>query len=194
MTELLLIGGGGHCLSCIDVIENINDFKIVGIVDNKLFGKKKLRYGYPILGNDSDLIKLSRKYKNAFVAVGQIKTPSIRINIYESLKKLGFEICTIISQNSYVSSRSEISEGTIVMHGCIINAGVKILNNCIINNHCLIDHGSLIESHCHISTGVKVNGNCLIGQGSFIGSGAIIFQDSKVLPNSIIPAGTVIKS
>ena len=35
MKELFLIGGGGHCKSCIDVIEEEGKFKIIGIIDQK---------------------------------------------------------------------------------------------------------------------------------------------------------------
>jgi FlaA1/EpsC-like NDP-sugar epimerase len=37
MKKIILIGGGGHSKSCIDVIENENKYKIVGIVDKKKF-------------------------------------------------------------------------------------------------------------------------------------------------------------
>ena len=33
--KLILIGGGGHCKSCIDVIEQENKYEIAGIVDLK---------------------------------------------------------------------------------------------------------------------------------------------------------------
>ena len=33
--QIILIGGGGHCKSCIDVIESTNEFSIAGIVDTK---------------------------------------------------------------------------------------------------------------------------------------------------------------
>ena len=33
--KLALIGGGGHAVSCIDVIEKTNKYKIVGLVDDK---------------------------------------------------------------------------------------------------------------------------------------------------------------
>ena len=36
MKNLILIGAGGHCLSCIDVIELQNYYRIAGLVDNKL--------------------------------------------------------------------------------------------------------------------------------------------------------------
>ena len=32
--NIILIGGGGHCKSCIDVIEAEDKFEIAGIVDN----------------------------------------------------------------------------------------------------------------------------------------------------------------
>ena len=34
--EIILLGGGGHCRSCIDVIEQAGDFNIAGIVDKNL--------------------------------------------------------------------------------------------------------------------------------------------------------------
>jgi hypothetical protein len=37
MKSLLLIGGGGHCRTCIDVIETEGKYKIAGIV--KLIGE-----------------------------------------------------------------------------------------------------------------------------------------------------------
>ncbi len=41
MEEILLIGGGGHCKSVIDVIEQENRFKIGGIIDKKELKNKK---------------------------------------------------------------------------------------------------------------------------------------------------------
>jgi len=33
MKPIILIGGGGHCLSCIDVIEQTGLYQIIGILD-----------------------------------------------------------------------------------------------------------------------------------------------------------------
>ena len=37
MKSLLLIGGGGHCHSCIDVIEASGIYKIKGLVQRVIF-------------------------------------------------------------------------------------------------------------------------------------------------------------
>ena len=34
MKPIILIGGGGHCISCIDVIEMTKEFSILGIIDS----------------------------------------------------------------------------------------------------------------------------------------------------------------
>ncbi len=59
MKKIILIGGGGHCVSCIDVIEREKKFKILGLVDNN---KKKLLFGYKVLGNDTELKKIYKKH------------------------------------------------------------------------------------------------------------------------------------
>ena len=67
--NIILIGGGGHCKSCIEVIEAQKKFKILGIVDNS--NKKVL--DYKVIGKDNDLKILQKKSKYAFVTIGQIK-------------------------------------------------------------------------------------------------------------------------
>ena len=60
MKEIILIGGGGHCKSVIDVIEQESQFVIVGIVDKlELIGTDVL--GYPVIGSDSDLENLAKR-------------------------------------------------------------------------------------------------------------------------------------
>ena len=60
MNKIVLIGGGGHCKSVIDVIEQEGKFNISGIIDKpELLGEEIL--GYPVIGNDSDLDKLAQQ-------------------------------------------------------------------------------------------------------------------------------------
>jgi FlaA1/EpsC-like NDP-sugar epimerase len=46
MNNIILVGAGGHCKSCIDVIEKEKKYKIIGLVDNK---KKGVILNYKIL-------------------------------------------------------------------------------------------------------------------------------------------------
>jgi sugar O-acyltransferase (sialic acid O-acetyltransferase NeuD family) len=189
---IVLIGGGGHCKSVIDVIEQEGRFEIVGIVDKpELLGSDV--FGYSVIGNDSDLSNLAKKYQYALVTVGQIKSPSPRIKLFDLAAEAGFILPSIISPNAYVSQRAYIGKGTVIMHNALVNASAKVGRNCIINTNALIEHDSNIADHCHIATNVVVNGGVSVGQGSFIGSGSITKEGVTVSDNSFIKAGIVVK-
>lgn len=187
--KLILIGGGGHCAACIDVIEQENKFQIAGIVDKAAASKRVL--GYSILGSDDDLLKLRSSYDYALITIGQIKSPSTRIRLYEYTKSLGFILPTIISTRAYVSKHAVIGEGTIIMHDGLINSRVTIGRNCIINTKALIEHDALVEDNCHISTGAIVNGGAMVRQGTFVGSNAVTRESAKTKENDFIKAGSL---
>jgi len=191
MKEILLIGGGGHCRSVIDVIEQEGQFQIVGIVDMaELLGRDIL--GYPVIGDDSDLENLAKKYAYALITIGQIKSPEQRIKLFELAKKAGFKMPSILSPRAYVSKHAFIADGTIIMHDVVINAKASIGNNCIINSKALIEHDSLILDHCHISTSVTINGGVIVEDGCFIGSGATTKESIIIKNNSVIQAGSFV--
>ena len=189
--KLILIGGGGHCKSCIDVIEQENKFIIAGIVDINTSISDLL--GYPLLGHDDDLAKLKLNYDYALVTIGQIKMPAIRIRLLDYAKSLGFKLPTIISPRAYVSKHAKIGCGTIVMHDALINAGAIVGDNCIINTKSLIEHDAVIENNCHISTGAIINGGAIVKQGSFVGSNAVTKESVKTHEQDFIKAGSLFK-
>ena len=193
MKEIILIGGGGHCKSVIDVIELEGKFKIAGIIekDKSLIGNKVL--DYKVIGCDNELEKLREKYEYAFITIGQIKNPMPRIKIFEKLKKLDFKLPVIISPLAYVSKYAKIEEGTIIMHQALVNANAKIGKNCIINSKALIEHDAIIEDFCHISTGAIVNGGVIVKEKTFLGSNSVTKEYIEIKENSFIKAGGIIK-
>ena len=193
MDKILLIGAGGHARSCIDVLEEENQFEIAGLIEKgESISNESL--GYPIIGTDDDLKVLRQQYKNALITVGQIKSPKIRIKLYQLLKELDFTLPVIVSSQAYVSKHAQIGEGSIIMHGVIINANAKIGNNCIINNRALIEHDAVIGDHCHIATGAIINGEVSVGNETFIGSGAVTKQCISIGNNCIVGAGIILKN
>jgi len=186
--RIILIGGGGHCKSCIDVIELSGHFHIEGIVDipNKLH--KKL-LGYEIIATDDDLPKLVNENKNFLVTLGQIKSPEKRIRIFKILKDLKAILPIIISPLAYVSRHAQIDEGTIVMHHALVNAGAHVGKNCIINTKALVEHDAKIGNHCHISTGAIINGGVKVKSGIFFGSNASTRENIEIGKNSVIGCG-----
>ena len=188
--KIVLLGGGGHCHSVIDVIEQENKYQIVGIIDKKeLFGMNVL--GYKIIANDDDLEEIYKTCKNAIITVGQIESNHVRVKLFNRLKEIGFNLPIIISPIAYVSKHSFIDEGTVVMHHAFINANVRIGKNCIINSKALIEHDVIIEDNCHISTASVINGAVLVKANTFLGSNATSKQNVEI--SGFIKAGSLVK-
>ena len=190
MKSILLVGGGGHCIACIDVIEAEGVYDIRGVVSATVPTENLM--GYPGVGTDNDLPQLLRSSNLALVTVGQIKNPQIRIRLFDLLKHLGARLPVIISPKGYFSKHSSIGEGSIVMHRAVVNASVKIGKNCIVNSQALLEYSVVVQGHYHISTGVLLNGNVTIGKGSFVGSGTVIKEGVSVGENVVIGAGQVV--
>jgi len=188
MDKIILVGGGGHCASCIDVIEQSRQFQIAGIIDipDKL-GITLL--GYPVIGNDNDLTELTKEYRYFLITLGQIETPERRIALFNSILESGGRLATVISSRAYVSRHANIGSGTIVMHNALVNAGAHVGANSIVNSCALIEHDAIIGDHCHISTGAIINGGTQIAENTFIGSNSVIRDNIRVGSNSVISAG-----
>lgn len=191
MHKLVLIGGGGHCKACIEVIEQLGSYEIVGILDQSdLVGSNVL--GYPVIGTDDDILGYIKQGYQFLITVGQIKTAVIRRKIFSFLVENGAVIATVISPIAHVSKHAKIGKGTVVMHYAVVNAAAQVGDNCILNTGCCIEHDALIGSHTHISTYAVVNGGVKVGNEVFVGSNATLSNLIKVTDNVLIGIGTVV--
>jgi sugar O-acyltransferase (sialic acid O-acetyltransferase NeuD family) len=193
MKKIILIGGGGHCKSVIDVIEAEKKYSIIGIIDNLEHNKNDV-LGYKVIGTDNNLAEFVDRVDACIVAIGQIKSAMPRIVAFERINALNLDLATIIAPTAYISQHSRIGSGTIVMHGAFINSSVSVGQNCILNTGCLIEHDCFIGLHTHISTGAKVNGGAIIGNRCFVGSGAVLKNGVHIDDDVIIGAGVTVKT
>ncbi len=190
--KLALIGAGGHAVSCIDVIEKTNKYKIVGLVDNK--SKSSFSIGnktYKVI-NEKDFLRRPET-KNILIAIGSHRFLKKRSSLFKKYTKLCFKFPIVISPLAYVSKFSTINEGTIVMHEAIINANTKIGSNCILNSKSLIEHDCNVGNNTHIATSAIVNGHTKIHDDCFIGSNSTLLPSSTIKKGSLIKANQLIK-
>jgi len=188
--KLILVGGGGHCKSVIDVAESAG-YSILGILDiPENVGKSVLNY--PIIGTDNDIPEYVDQ-AHFIVTVGHIKDANLRIRIHEKIANAGGRLATLIAGTAHVSKYSSIGEGSIIMHQAVVNADAKIGKGCIINTFANIEHDVIIEDYCHISTGAMINGNCFVGKGTFVGSQAVMVNGTSIVEGCVIAAGAMVR-
>ena len=189
---LLLIGAGGHAEACIDVIEQEDKFRIIGLVGSPVeVGTHVL--GYEVLGSDDVLSELLSISQYALVAIGQIGTNDLRSKLFSEIINIGFLSPIVVSPMAYVSPHAVVGKGTVVMHRATINAGARIGDNCIINSHALIEHDVVVEDHCHIATSTTINGGSTVGKSSFVGSGTIIRESITIGQQCSIGMGVSVR-
>lgn len=188
--KLFIIGSGGHAASCIELIESINKYKILGIfTDDNI--KNKL--GYKVLGKTFEILNFKNKCKNIILGFGAIYDLKKRYKIFESLTKKGFIFPKIISPSSNISKFSKIADGVQIFHNCTVNANAIISENCIVNNHSLIEHDVFLDKNVHVSTGVIINGFVNVKKNSFIGSGSVLRENIRIPSETFMKMGTIKK-
>lgn len=188
--SIILVGAGGHCRSVIDVIEQDGRYEIYGLVDvASNIGSKVL--GYEVIAGDEELPQLFSQCTNALVTVGHIQNNTLRVRLYQTLKKIGYFLPALVSPLAYVSKHAELGEGTVVMHHALVNVNAKVGRNCIINSKALVEHDVQIGDHCHISTASVLNGGVVVKENTFFGSNATSRQE--VVLEGFVKAGSISK-
>ena len=189
MKNLILVGGGGHCKSVIDVAECAG-YTILGILDRPEEVGKSV-FGYKVIGTDAEMAKYADQAEFV-VTVGQIKSPDLRVKLHKMIEQAGGKLATIVAPTAHVSKYSGVGAGTVVMHQAVINADAKIGKGCIINTFANIEHDAVVGDFCHISTGAMINGGASIGNGTFIGSQSVLNQCVTVCEGAVIASGSVV--
>ncbi len=189
--KIVLIGGGGHCKVVISILKKLDNFKILGIVDN--YKAESLISGIKIIGTDNDLRNIYNSgIHYALITIGSTKDNTKRYTLFNMAKEIGYKFPVIISPEAIIDESVRIDEGTVIMPGNIINIDSSIGKNCIVNTGAIIGHNCKIGDHCHIAPGTHISGSVVINELSFIGIGATIIQGVKIGKNVTIGAGSVV--
>jgi len=190
MKNAVIIGGGGHSLSMIDILLNSNEWNLIGYTDISNKGKIK---NIPYIGNENKLNKA--KCKNLFMGLSYLKTPldrTLRFQIISELLNKGFVFPKLISQKSNLSKFIKIGQGTVVFKNATINIDTKLGDFGIINTSSVIDHECQIGNQFFLGPGSIVCGGVEIGNNVFIGAGSVINNSIKISSNVIIGMGSVV--
>ena len=192
MEEVVLLGGGGHCLSVLDSLYGMNKYNGMIVVDPGLeVGSFILNSR--VYGDDDTLSEIFQKgCKKAFISVGSIKSSVLRRELDKKIKDIGFELINVIDLSSVVSDYAEIDKGVFIGKKAVVNTGAKIGRNAIVNTSVSIDHECIIGEYTHVACGSILCGNVRIGNDSFVGAGTTIIEGINIGNNVIIGAGSVI--
>lgn len=192
MTDVVIVGFGGHALSVVDSVNRMGEFNIIGYTDRQPAQYEVL---FPYLGTDDVLEKL---YKNACVkcailGIGYMGKGTIRKDIFEKLKAIGYEFPVIIDPSAIVSESAVVEEGCFVGKHAVVNANAHVGKMCIINTGAIVEHECKVGDFSHVAVGATLCGQVDVAKACLIGANATVIQCQKVQDNEIVPAGVVIR-
>lgn len=190
MSDLLILGAGGHGKVVADVAMQMGKWKSVAFLDDRQ-GLKSVT-GYPVIGNLNDFALVQENFQYAFVGIGN---GELRLEWLRTLLDVGFEVPTLIHPFTAISKHSFIGIGTVVMAGVVINASTKIGEGCILNTSSTVDHDCVLGDGVHLSPGVHLSGTVHIGRSSWLCTGSNVSNNLNIGKNVVVAAGaTVIDS
>lgn len=190
--KLLLLGGGGHCKSVLDSLFQCNRYEELAIIDRReLIGHSVL--GVPIIGCDDDLPRLyNQGFTYAFISVGNLGNPRIRIKLFDKLMEIGFKIPIIKDPTAVVSSETFLGSGVFVGKNAVINAGTTVGKCAIINTSVTVEHDCIIEDFVHLAPGTILCGEVQVGRNTHIGANSVIKQRLTIGSDCLIGMGSVV--
>jgi len=195
MKPILIVGAGGHGRETAQLIEDINshvnEWELLGFLDDNLSLAGKVVKGYPVIGS-LDLLQQEQYLKYYYVcAIGK---SVIRKNIVQRMKMFSssLKFATLVHPTAVLGNDVQIGQGTAICAHTVITTNIEIGNHVIVNYGSTIGHDSVIKDFVTILPGSRISGNVTLHEGCDIGSGAIILPGQSVGEDSIIGAGAVV--
>jgi sugar O-acyltransferase (sialic acid O-acetyltransferase NeuD family) len=202
-SPILIYGGGGHAKAVMDMIKLADQYRIVGIIDDKIKAGETV-LGFPVLGTRSTLAELfSRGVTRAANGVGGIIDINARVKLFEVLEGYGFDLPAIIHPRSTVEASAEIGSGAQVFGNAYIGSAAVIKPKAMINTGAIVSHDCVIGSYTHIAPGAMLAGHVHVGDKALIGMGVttaigVTINDGARIGNGAViladvPAKTIIQ-
>ena len=202
---IVIFGAGGHAKAIMDMIKQIGDYSIAGLIDDRI-PAGVIILGIPVLGSRNVLPVLFKQGVNlAANGVGGILDITVRVRIFELLKDAGFAFPALVHPRATVEPSAKVGDGVQVFANAYVGSEAELHPKCMINTNAVISHDCKIGAYSHIAPGallavhVSIGDRTLIGMGVTtsigvkigsgvrIGNGAIVLAD--VPDKTIIQAG-----
>lgn len=190
--NIVVFGASGHAKVIIDIIERVNLYNIIGLIDTFKPINSEI-FNYKILGTENELNELIQDYKIdcGIIAIGD---NWIRKKMLKKILNIvpNFQFISAIHPNAIIGKNVKIGEGTVIMPGVIVNSDAIIGDFCILNTKSSLGHDAKLAKYSSLAPNVTIGGNVTIGEFTAICLGACVIQDITIGKNSIVGASALV--
>ena len=188
--RVVILGSGGHAKVVIDILQAMRLFEIVGLVTKDTVDTLA---GYPVLGDDDVLPDLLVQGVTwVAVGIGGFISNTLRRQVYERVKSLGFQVVTAIHPSAVIGADVSIGQGSVIFAGVVLNPEVQVGENVVVATGSTVDHETIVEDHVLISAGVTVGANVTVRQGALVAIGSTVISGITVGCDALVGAGAMV--
>lgn len=191
MTNIVVVGAGGHARVVADVIRLGAEYQVRGFLDGENASRRGTEFeGAAVLGGDEVLLGLREEgVRHAAVAVGD---NAARLRIADQLLELGFELPALVHPDATVAASVHLGAGTVVFARAVVNPATRLGRVVIINTAASVDHDCEIGDAVHIAPGAHLAGGVKVASGALVGIGAAVRPRLTIGRNAVVGAGAAV--
>lgn len=185
MKPVVLIGGGGHARSIVEMLEG--RVELAGYADG-CEGSLDL----PYLGTDQDVMRNCAPTEfEIHLGVGFDSDCGLSLRRRLSERFSAYRQATLVAPSAWVSVNSGLAEGVTVMARAAVNRS-RIGRGTVINTGAIVEHDCTVGENSFIGPGAIVCGGVTLGNDVFVGAGAIIRQGVRIASDVRIGMGAIV--
>jgi sugar O-acyltransferase (sialic acid O-acetyltransferase NeuD family) len=190
--KVILFGTGDYARVASVYLEKDSPHQVVGFTVHEKYLSEPTLLGKPIIPFE----QLTDRYPPGefamLVATGFKGINSVRAELYQTCKSLGYEMISYVCSKAICWGEVEVGENTFIFENNVLQPFVKIGNNTVLwsGNH--IGHDATIGNHCFITSHTVISGNARVGDYCFIGVNSTVRDGVTVGEKSVIGAGAVV--
>lgn len=190
--RLIIVGANTTAKQVYDFVEEYNLYEVVGFAVDSQYKNSDSFCGLPIFELETLESVMDVKACKVFVAILWNRLNADRRQIYERLRKRGFQFANLISPSAKIRGRI-LGNNCWIHDYAVIQSDAEVGENCMIMAHSLIGAFSKVSAHCFLGTKSTVAGECEIGEQTFIGINCTVFDAVRVGEKCILGACTAVK-
>ena len=150
MNRLLILGAGQYGTVAKEVAEAMGCYKDIAFLDDK---------SPNAVGALADYPNFSKKYPDAFVAIGDL---SLRGEWIRRLREAGFFLPVLVHPRATVMPSAEVGAASIIEAMAVVNSNAVVGEGGIISCGAVVNHNAVVGNHCHLDCNAVVPANEIV--------------------------------
>jgi acetyltransferase EpsM len=202
--ELLLYGGGGHAKSLIELIQLLEGYSIVGVIDDRMKAGTRI-LDIPVLGPAEALPDLyGQGVRLAVNAVGGVGDVMSRVRIFRRLIEVGFDFPTLVHPTAFIEASAQLAAGVQVFPHAYVGSEARVGFGGIVNTGAVVSHDCALGRYVNVAPSASLAGGVTLGKAVLVGMSvtvnlAVSVGDGARIGNSAVvkadvPAGQVVRA